>query len=54
MLGIPIPKDMDGRVLKEIFEHNFDFTNCLIEYAITDDREQIRRSVDYLKRWKRI
>lgn len=54
LLGTPIPKDMDGTVLKEIFERNSELADRPIQYERTDEREQIRRKVDELKRLRGI
>lgn len=54
ILGVPIPKDMDGRVLKEGFEHDSEFANRPMEYARTDERERIRRTINELRRLKGI
>ena len=50
ILGIPVPRDMDGKVLNEVFEHDSEFANRPIEYTGTDEREQVRRRVNGLKR----
>lgn len=52
ILGVPIPKDTDGRVLKEGFEHDSEFARRPVEYVRTDEREQIRRKISELKRLK--
>lgn len=50
MFGLPIPKDMDGRVLKEIFEEGNEFAKREIRYQEVSKREEIRRRIRELKK----
>jgi len=52
IFGIPIPKDMDGRVLKEIFEEDSKLAKREIIYDT--EEEQIRRRIKELKSKGRI
>jgi len=54
MFGLPIPKDIDGRVLEEIFEYDSEFAGRSIEYTRADEREQIKRKLNELKRSKEV
>jgi len=54
VFGLPIPRDMDGRVLKEVFKHDSELASRPIEYTRTDEREHIKRKVSELKRSKGI
>ena len=54
ILGIPIPRDVDGMVLKAVFEDDSEFAGRSVEYMRTDDREKIRDRIDELKRLKEI
>ncbi len=48
MFGIPIPIDMDGRVLKEIFTGNLDSQQ--IKYSHLDEKNRIKEKLKELKR----
>ena len=51
LMGVPIPMDMDGRVLKDIFQEESDAAQREIAYQTAEDeREQIRRKLQRLKR----
>lgn len=54
ILGIPIPRDMDGEVLKEIFESDSELANRQIIYSRADEKEQITRKIRNLKKLKGI
>jgi len=49
ILGIPIPKDMDGRVLKEIFEEGSELSMREVKYYEENERNKIGKKVKYLK-----
>jgi len=50
IMRVPIPKDMDGRVLKEIFKENSELAKRRIIYQETvDERDRIRKSIKELK-----
>ena len=51
IFGIPIPKDMDGRVLKEIFEGELAMREVKYQEM---EREKIRRRIRKLKYTRRI
>jgi predicted AlkP superfamily phosphohydrolase/phosphomutase len=50
ILGTTIPRDMDGRVVKEIFEQDSEFAGRPIVYAGTDESERIKLKINRLKR----
>ncbi|MCX9012409.1 MAG: alkaline phosphatase family protein, partial [Candidatus Methanoperedens sp.] len=54
MFGIPVPKDMDGRVLKEIFKVDSQVMKREIRYNEADDRERIKNRITTLKRLGKI
>lgn len=50
MFNIPIPKDMDGRVLKEIFKEDSELTKRKIEYQEdVDEKEIVKEKIKKLK-----
>jgi len=49
VFGIPIPSDMDGRVLKEIFEEGSALAKREIEYQEVDEKARIRERIRELK-----
>ena len=49
IFGIPIPKDMDGTVLKEIFEEGSELAKGEILYQEISEKERIRRKVRKLR-----
>lgn len=50
IFGLPVPKDMDGRVLKEIFEGNSEFIKRKIVYQVVkNEKEKIRKRIKDLK-----
>lgn len=49
IFGIPIPKDMDGRVLKEVFEEDSALAKREIEYQEVDEKARIRERIRELK-----
>lgn len=48
--GLPVPADMDGRVLKEIFEQDSELAKRKIVYQSTDEKEKIREKVEALRK----
>jgi len=55
IMGVPIPKDMDGRVLKEIFEDDSELAIREVTYQeIDDEKERITRKIKELKMLKNI
>jgi predicted AlkP superfamily phosphohydrolase/phosphomutase len=49
LLGIPIPKDMDGRVLKEIFREDSALAKREIGYEELDERQRVKQKIKGLK-----
>lgn len=49
MMGIPVPKDMDGKVLKEIFRGSSEIAKRDIIYEATDEMTKVREKVGKLK-----
>ncbi len=47
--GIPIPRDIDGRVLKEIFEDSSTLATREVEYQDADERTRIIGTIKQLK-----
>lgn len=54
MFNTPIPKDMDGRVLKEIFKDNSPIAKEQIKYKNTGEKEKILKELTMLKRLRKI
>ncbi len=50
MFGLPVPKDMDGRVLKEIFREDSEIAMRPIKYQEVGEETRVRRRIDELKR----
>lgn len=51
LMGAPIPRDMDGKVLKDIFQKDSNVARREITYqAAEDNREQIKRKLKHLKK----
>lgn len=52
LMGLEIPSDMDGRVLKEIFSQGVDPARRKIEFGSVQSHESqaVRRKVEQLKR----
>lgn len=48
ILGLPIPKDMDGRVLKDIFEEGSELAKSSVTYQ-ENEGERIRKKIERLK-----
>jgi len=49
IFGLPIPKDMDGRVLKEIFREDSEPGKREVKYKEPESRDRIREIVDELE-----
>lgn len=47
--GVPIPNDVDGRVLKEIFRETSDLAKRPVEYEKIDEKRRVRRTIRRLK-----
>jgi len=54
MFGTPVPKEIDGRVLKEIFKESSDLAQRPIEYRGLGEQERIKSKIKGLKVLKRI
>jgi len=60
IFGLPVPNDMDGRVLMEIFEENSEFSNrqpvyvSPSYYASKSEKEKIEKRIKELKRMKKL
>jgi predicted AlkP superfamily phosphohydrolase/phosphomutase len=55
VMGIPVPTDIDGRVLKEIFEDDSELAKCEVTYAEIDrEKELIIKKTRELKKLKRL
>jgi predicted AlkP superfamily phosphohydrolase/phosphomutase len=56
ILGIPIPSDMDGRVLKEIFREDSEFARRELVYQVVEEdktlteKERVRKRISEIKR----
>ncbi|KYK27619.1 hypothetical protein AYK20_02510 [Thermoplasmatales archaeon SG8-52-1] len=51
IFGLPVPTDIDGKVLKEIFEENSDLSRRIVNYKKNDEKEEeiIKKSIKKLK-----
>jgi len=49
MYNVPIPSDVDGRVLKEIFREESELAKKEIKYQETNEKEMIREKIKSLK-----
>ena len=54
MFNMPIPKDMDGRLLMEIFQNHATIATQTMIYEEIHERERIKRKIQELKRWGKI
>ena len=52
LFNIAIPKDIDGKVLKELFKEESDYFQELIAYKDTDESEKIKNKIRAMKRIK--
>ena len=48
MMDIPVPEDMDGRVLKEIFKEDSDIARRKVIYQKMDEKERIKERIGKL------
>ena len=48
-LGEKIPRDMDGKVLKEIFREDSEFTKREVVYHEVDEREEVKERIKRMK-----
>jgi predicted AlkP superfamily phosphohydrolase/phosphomutase len=49
MMDMPVQRDMDGKVLKEIFEINSELAKRLTKYQEVDERDRIKERIRRLK-----
>jgi predicted AlkP superfamily phosphohydrolase/phosphomutase len=49
LFGLPIPKDMDGQVLKEVFEPDSALAEREIEYQEAEERSRVKEKIKELK-----
>lgn len=49
IMGLPIPKDMDGTVLTEVFEKSFLAENQMVYREVEDEKERIHEKIRDLK-----
>lgn len=49
IFGLPIPKDMDGKVLKDIFKEDSELAKCVLTYQEIDEKEIISKRIQDLK-----
>jgi len=49
MMDVPVPEDMDGRVLKEIFKENSDIARREVRYQKMNEKEKIKEGIGKLK-----
>lgn len=54
IFGCPIPDDVDGRCLKEIFEEDSELYNRQIVYSYSQEKERIKRKIGNLKNKRKI
>ena len=54
LMNIPIPDDMDGRVLKEIFKENSEIANRPVIYRKVSEERKIKDKISELKRLRKI
>jgi predicted AlkP superfamily phosphohydrolase/phosphomutase len=54
IFDVPIPKDMDGRVLKEIFKESSEFAKREIKYQEIDEKMELKEKIRRLKARGRI
>jgi predicted AlkP superfamily phosphohydrolase/phosphomutase len=52
--GLPIPRDMDGRVLKELFKESSAPAKREIEYQEGDERARVKERIKGLKAFRKI
>jgi hypothetical protein len=49
MFGLPLPEDLDGRVLSEIFEPNSDSGRRSVVYEPARERDRVKGKIRRLK-----
>lgn len=54
LMNIPVPNDMDGRVLKEIFEENSEVVKRKIAHRKKDEKLKVEHKIENLKKMRRI
>ena len=54
LFGVPIPKDMDGRVLKEIFKEDSELAKREIEYREVSEKERVKEGLKKLRGLRQI
>ncbi|KXB02075.1 hypothetical protein AKJ44_01470 [candidate division MSBL1 archaeon SCGC-AAA261F17] len=54
MMDVPIPKDMDGRVLTEIFEGKSELAEKKVQYRVSDEKGRIKNRIHRLKEMRKI
>ena len=54
LMGIAVPDDMDGRVLKEIFKENSEIANRPVIYRKVGEEKKIKEKISELKRLRKI
>lgn len=45
IMGVPVPKDMDGKVLEETFKEDSEFTKREVVYHEVDEREKVKEKI---------
>jgi len=53
-MGIPVPREMDGRVLKEIFTEDSEANQRPVKYQRVSEKERLRAKVRNLKTLKNV
>jgi predicted AlkP superfamily phosphohydrolase/phosphomutase len=54
LMNIPVPDDMDGKVLKEIFKENSEPAKRKITYQVGDEKDNIEERIKKLKKLRKI
>jgi arylsulfatase A-like enzyme len=55
MMGLPVPQDMDGRVLKELYKEESEPAQRKVKYQQVDtERERLERKIARLKKFGKI
>jgi len=54
ILDIPIPRDMDGKILREIFKEGSEFITKEIIYQEKDEKEEVKKRIRKLKDFGKI
>lgn len=54
ILGTPLPEDIDGRVLKDIFKEDSELDKREIEYQEIDEKEMLKEKIKDLKKSRKI